>query len=53
MAALIREAVDRLLEDFGRDSDWEAATSLVGKYRGDGGDVARDHDAHLVDAFHQ
>jgi hypothetical protein len=52
MAALIREAVDRLAGN-DRDQDRERALSVVGKYRDREGasDVAAEHDRYLEDAY--
>lgn len=53
MAALIREGVDRTLEQDERTAIWERAMSVVGKYRDMEGatDVAREHDRYLDDAY--
>jgi hypothetical protein len=51
IAALIREAVDRLEEDAEGDARWRRSLSVVGKYRGGSENVAEDHDEFLVDAY--
>ncbi|MDP9023175.1 MAG: ribbon-helix-helix domain-containing protein [Actinomycetota bacterium] len=50
MAALIREALDRMLaEDWGVVRD--RALGTVGRFQDEATDVARDHDRYLADAF--
>jgi Arc/MetJ-type ribon-helix-helix transcriptional regulator len=53
MAALIRKAVDQLLEDRGLDARWERALSVVGKYTDPepGANVAEEHDRYLEEAY--
>jgi hypothetical protein len=53
MAALIRKAVDQLLDEQGLDARWERALSVIGKYRDVDGatDVATRHDDYLADAY--
>lgn len=51
MAALIRKAVDQLLEDQGLDARWERALAVVGKYHGGPGNVAEEHDRYLEEAY--
>ncbi len=54
MAALIRESVDRTLEQDERSQLWERAMSVVGKYTDPdpGANVAEDHDRYLDEAYH-
>jgi hypothetical protein len=53
IAAVIREAVDRTLEQNERDRRWESALSVVGKYRDLEGatDVSRRIDDYVADAY--
>ena len=52
IAAIVREAVDRLGTDSERHARRQRALSVVGKYRSDGaGDIAERHDEYLADAF--
>ncbi len=53
IAALIREAVGRALDDDGRERDWELALSVVGRYRDRHGatDVSSNLDEYAAEAF--
>jgi predicted DNA-binding protein len=53
IAALIREAVDRALDDDGRERDWELALSVVGKYHDRDGatDISSNIDEYAAEAF--
>lgn len=51
MAALIREAVDRLVRGTDPDARWERALAVVGKYASGQSDVGEEHDRYLVEAF--
>lgn len=53
MAALIREGVERTLEQEERAALWERAFTVVGKYRDKDGatDVSERHDDYLADAY--
>ena len=54
IAALIREAVDRLIDgEDDRDERWCRALSAVGKFRDKEGaaDVGVNHDKYLADAY--
>lgn len=53
IAALIREAVDRVLDQGERDRRWERALSVVGKYRDLEGatDVSSRIDDYVADAY--
>jgi len=52
MAALIRDAVDRVVRD---DEDpevrWERAMKAIGSAIGPVGNAGEDHDRHLAEAF--
>ena len=53
MATVIREAIDRL-EDAAeerREEVWQRAMSVVGKYRGHGGNLSEEHDEELARAY--
>jgi hypothetical protein len=52
VAAVVRDAVDRLIEEpASREAIWEVALSVVGKYRGDGENVAVEHDRYLEESY--
>lgn len=53
MAALIREGVDRTLEQEDRAALWERAFAVIGKYTDKDGatDVSERHDDYLADAY--
>jgi post-segregation antitoxin (ccd killing protein) len=52
ISALVRRAVDReLSREESLDEAWARAMSVVGKYRGDGTNVAERHDEFLAEAF--
>jgi hypothetical protein len=51
MATLVREAVDRILEDDDRETRWARAMSVVGKYRSGKKDIAVRHDEYLAEDF--
>lgn len=50
-AALIREALDRLVEEEGGERRWERALSVVGKFRSGAHDVSGEHDRYLAEDF--
>jgi Arc/MetJ-type ribon-helix-helix transcriptional regulator len=51
LSALIRDAIDRLPDGAALNERWERAWSVVGKYRGDGADMAEEHDRYLDGAY--
>jgi Arc/MetJ-type ribon-helix-helix transcriptional regulator len=51
MAALVREAVDRLIEDPSEEARWQRALGAVGRFRSAGGTAAEDHDRYLEEAY--
>jgi Ribbon-helix-helix protein, copG family len=53
LASVIRESVDRTLEQDDRAVLWERAFAVIGKYRDKDGatDVAERHDDYLADAY--
>lgn len=51
MAALIREAVDSIVEDLDYEARRQRAIAAIGRFEDGGGDVARDHDRYLDDAY--
>ena len=52
MAALIRDAVDRVYGDAGSTDDaWDRALASVGGFRSGYPDVSDEHDAYLADAL--
>jgi hypothetical protein len=55
IAALIRDAVDRSLDDGDRERRWDLAMSVVGKYRDLEGatDVSTRHDEYFAEAIEE
>jgi Arc/MetJ-type ribon-helix-helix transcriptional regulator len=51
VAAVIRRAVDRVVDQRGEDAAWRRALTAVGSIHGDGANVARDHDKYLDEAY--
>lgn len=51
MAALVREAVDRVTEGRTEDVVWKRALAAVGAFRGDKANVSEEHDRYLADAY--
>ncbi len=51
MSALIREAVDDILEPASATDPAARARSAIGAFRSGRDDISRDHDRHLDDAF--
>ncbi len=52
MAALIRDAVDRVYPEAGRtDERWQKALASVGGFRSGVSDVSAEHDRELGEAF--
>lgn len=51
IAALLREAVDTMLEGAGRDDDVARALAVVGRYRSAPDDVSEEHDRHLDEIY--
>jgi Arc/MetJ-type ribon-helix-helix transcriptional regulator len=54
MAALIREAVDRVVPDEDtptHDERWDRAMRVVGAFHSGGGNVAKDHDRYLDEIY--
>lgn len=51
MAAVIREAVERVTESPSEDIIWKRALGAVGAFRGDKANVSEEHDRHLADAY--
>jgi predicted DNA-binding protein len=50
MAALIREAVDRLEDEADRERRWQQALAAIRRSRGSGlRDLAREHDRYLAE----
>jgi Arc/MetJ-type ribon-helix-helix transcriptional regulator len=51
-AALLRDAIDQLLESARREDRYAAALSAIGAFRSDGGgSIAVDHDEALEEAY--
>lgn len=51
MSALIREALDRVIEERGQDLVWERALGAIGRLRSDHANVSEEHDRYLPDAY--
>jgi len=51
MATLVREGVDRVVGEDGREAKRRRALAVVGKYRSGHTDIARDHDRYLAEDF--
>ena len=51
MAAVIRDAVDVVVDEASRQARVERAIAAVGGFSGGGRDVARDHDRYLEEAY--
>jgi Arc/MetJ-type ribon-helix-helix transcriptional regulator len=49
MAELVRQSVQRLLEEREQDEKWRRAMTLVGRYRSGLTDVSVNHDKYLFD----
>jgi|FLYL01.1.fsa_nt_gi Arc/MetJ-type ribon-helix-helix transcriptional regulator len=53
VAALVREGIEVLLEQTKRHEGWEEALQVVGRFRGPGGEGARQHDRYLEEAYRE
>lgn len=51
MAAIVREAVDRVVEADDEDARWQRAMRTFGSFTSDAPDVAEDHDRYLDEAY--
>ncbi|MGH9338641.1 MAG: ribbon-helix-helix protein, CopG family [Acidobacteriota bacterium] len=51
MAEMVRVGIDMALAQFERQSRWERARALVGKYASGKADVARRHDEYLSQVY--
>ncbi len=51
MAELIRQAVERVIEENERDEKWRRALSAMGQYRSGLTDVAENHDKYLDEDY--
>ncbi len=51
ISELIRQAVDRKLEETNDEEKWRRASSLIGKYSGGPSDVSTRHDDYLAEDF--
>lgn len=52
MAAVIRDAVDRAIEDAPLSQRRRVALAVVGRHRSGSSDIATDHDRHFADGLH-
>lgn len=53
ISAVVREAVDRIVEERGEAAAWRRALAAIGSVRGGGENVAKEHDRYLADAYEQ
>ncbi len=51
MAELIRQAVERLIDQSKSEEAWRRASALVGRYESDLSDIAVRHDEYLAEDF--
>ena len=51
LAELIRQGVERILDEYEREEKWQRASTLVGRYSDDARDVAINHDRYLDEAY--
>ncbi|HEY8477727.1 MAG TPA: ribbon-helix-helix protein, CopG family [Chloroflexota bacterium] len=51
VAEIIRQAVERILEESEATEQWRRASAVVGRYRDTMSDVASRHDAYLDEAY--
>ena len=51
ISAVVRDAVDRIIDERGRDAAWRRALAAVGSVRGGGGNVAEEHDRYAAEAY--
>lgn len=51
MAELIRESVERTIEESERKEKWRRALGVMGRYRSGLNDVSSDHDKYLAEDY--
>ncbi len=51
ISALIREAIDHMIEEPSRDVVWQRAVDAIGRLRSDRANVSEEHDRYLADAY--
>lgn len=51
MSALIRDVVDRIVEEKTVDAGWRRALAAIGSVHGGGLNVAEDHDRYAAEAY--
>ena len=51
MAELIRESVERIIEERERVNKWRKALAIMGRYRSDLSDVSTNHDRYLAEDY--
>ena len=51
MAALVRDALDRELDEENGDDGWERALGAVGRFRSGARDTSVEHDRALAEAY--
>lgn len=51
MSAVIRQAVDRVVDERADDVLWQRALAAVGRMRGGRANVSEEHDRYLADAY--
>lgn len=51
MAEVIRESVERIIEESERKEKWQRALAIVGRYRSGLADISVDHDKYLAEEY--
>lgn len=51
MAELIRESVERIIEEYERKEKWQKALAILGRYRSGLADVSANHDKYLAEDY--
>lgn len=51
MAELIRESVDRIIDERERKEKWRSALATMGRYRSGLSDVSANHDEYLAEDY--
>lgn len=52
MAELIRQAVERIVDESDEADKWRRATALIGRYHSGRSDVSINHDQYLDEAYY-
>lgn len=51
MAELIRESVDRIIQEADRKEKWNRASAIVGRYHSGLTDISAEHDKYLAEDY--